>query len=164
MGTFYWEESWVETLAEQEQVLRYDAFSRETALELGLKIAELAKEVYHGGAAIRIIEDGMTVFAYKMPGSSPENDWWMGKKLAVTQRCGVSSLRAYVEAEAGLRRPFWRERPDNYAACGGCFPVFMRDGSVWAYVLVSGLEHYEDHQVIADAMARQLDREIPSLV
>lgn len=164
MGVFYWKESWIEALREQERVLCYDTFTRETALGLGLKIAELAKETYHGGAAIRIIEDGMTVFAYKMPGSSPENDWWMGKKLAVTRRCGVSSLRAYVEAEVGVREPFWLERPDNYAACGGCFPVLMRAGGIWAYVLVSGLEHYEDHQVIADAMAWQLDRDIPSVV
>lgn len=164
MGRFYWKKSWIETLAEQERTLFYDTFTREAALELGLKIAELAKEVYHGSATIRIIEDGMTVFAYKMPGSSSENDWWMDKKLAVTRRCGVSSLRAYVEAEAGLREPFWRERPDNYAACGGCFPVFMQLGSAWAHILVSGLAHHEDHQIIADAMAWQLGREIPSVV
>lgn len=162
MGTFYWKEEWVNILAEQEKLLQYDGFGHEDALALGLSIAELAKEKYKKSAAIRIVEDGMTVFAYKMPGTSPGNDLWMGKKLAVSQRCGVSSLRAYVEAEAGLREAFWLERPNNYAACGGCIPVRTKSG-IWSYVLVSGMEHYEDHQVIADAMSRQLGRPIPIL-
>jgi uncharacterized protein (UPF0303 family) len=164
MGTFHWEPEWVEIIRQQERDLRYKDFTREDALALGLKIAELAKEKYHGGAAIRIIEDGMTIFAYKMPGSSLENDWWAKKKLAVSRQSGTSSLRAYVEAEDGQRDAFWLARPDNYAACGGCFPVRMEDGSAWAYVLVSGLEHFEDHQVIVDAMSWQLDKEVPSII
>lgn len=163
MGTFYWKSEWVEALRQQEDILRYETFGREDALALGMKIAELAREKYHGSAAIRILEDGMTVFAYKMSGSSPENDWWAKKKLAVSRQTGTSSLLAYVEAEVGLRKAFWLDRPDNYAACGGCFPVKMKAGPNWACVLVSGLEHYEDHQVIADAMAWQLGKDIPSI-
>lgn len=164
MKHFYWEPDWPARIAEQERILTYAAFTRDMALELGLKIRELAAEKYHGAAAIRILEDETEIFAFKMAGTSSENDWWMGRKLAVARQAGVSSLRAYVEAEAGLRDAFWQARPDNYAACGGCFPVRMADGSVWAHVLVSGLHHHEDHQVIADAMAWQLGREIPSLV
>ena len=162
MGSFRWEKDWVDILQKQEDILQYDVFSREDALALGMKIAELAKEKYHGSAAIRILEDGMTVFAYKMSGSSPENDWWAKKKLAVSRQSNTSSLRA--EAEAGLREAFWLARPDNYAACGGCFPVKMKAGPSWACLLVSGLEHYEDHQVIADAMAWQLGKESPSII
>ena len=164
MSNFFWEADWPQTLAQQESRLRYAQFTRDMALELGLKNRELAAEKYHGAAAIRIIEDGAVIFAYKMPGTSRENDWWMDKKLAVSQQSGTSSLRAYVEAEAGLRPAFWQARPDNYAACGGCVPVFMEDGSVWAYVLVSGLRHQEDHQVIADAMAWQLGLTVGSVV
>ena len=54
--------------------------------------------------------------------------------------------------------------PDNFAACGGCFPVFRQDGKApCCHVLVSGLRHQEDHQVIADAMAWQLGKTIPSV-
>ena len=164
MGAFEWRPDWVEIIGEQEQLLRYDSFTRETALELGLKIIELAKANGWGNAAVRIIEDNATVFAYKMPGTSEENDWWMSRKLAVARRAGCSSLRAYVEAESGLRKAFWEDRSDNYAPCGGCFPVFMTDGTApWAYVLVSGLAHYHDHQIIADAIAWQLNKEIRSI-
>lgn len=161
MGTFYWEESWPDILAEQEQLLRYPEFTRKTALDLGLEILRLAQESYHKSAAVRIVEDGTTIFAFKMENTSSENDWWMDKKIAVSRMTGMSSLRSYVEAQSGRLCPEWEKRPDNFAACGGCFPIFPADGQApWAYVLVSGMEHYEDHQIIADAMAIQLNKTI----
>ncbi len=157
MGEFEWKPQWIEILAGQEQALRYSRFTREMALELGLKIVQLVKEKYHDNAAVRIVEDQTTLFAYKMPGTSLENDWWMDRKLAVSRCTGTSSLRAYVEAENGLRDAFWQARADNFAACGGCFPIFPADGSQpWAYVLVSGMVHHHDHQAIVDAISWQL--------
>lgn len=164
MGAFYWEESWIDILAGQEQKLRYSEFTRETALELGLKIIQLAKETYHKSPAMRIVEDGTVIFAYKMAKTSSENDWWMDRKLAVSRMTGMSSLRSYVESEAGLLHPGWLERPENFAACGGCIPVFPADGSApYIHVLASGMDHFEDHQIIADAMAWQLGVEIPRI-
>lgn len=161
MGTFYWEEQWTDILAEQEQLLRYPEFTRKTALDLGMEILRLAREAYHKSAAIRIVEDGTTIFAYKMEGTSSENDWWMDKKLAVSRMTGMSSLRSYVEAESGRLCPEWEKRPNNFAACGGCFPIFHADNKMpWIHVLVSGMKHYEDHQIIADAMAIQLNKTI----
>ena len=162
---FYWESTWPGIIAQQEEILRYEQFTRDMALELGLKICELARTKYQKGAAIRIIEDNIVIFELKMPGTDAENDWWMGKKLATTRLTGVSSLRAYVEAQAGLRQPEWLERDGNFAASGGCFPVFRADGKAPVhYVLVSGMEHREDHQIIADAMAWQLGVSVPSLI
>ena len=56
------------------------------------------------------------------------------------------------------------KRPENYAACGGCFPVIMESGEIFARVLVSGMAHEEDHQIIADAMSIQLGKEAPSII
>ena len=134
---FYWQPTWPEIIAKQEETLLYETFTREMALELGLKILELAKAEYKQSASIQILEDGVVIFAYKMPGTDAENDWWMGKKLAVSLQTGTSSLRAYVEGKAGLRKPFWEARPENYAACGGCFPVIMENGEIFARILVS---------------------------
>lgn len=164
MEEFYMEADWPEKIARQEEILRWATFTRQQALQLGLCIAELAEKKYKKGAAIRIIEDNTVIFEYKMETTNPENDWWMGKKLAVSLQTGTSSLRAYVEGKTGLRKPFWETRPENYAACGGCFPVIMESGEIFARVLVSGMAHEEDHQIIADAMAVQLGKEIPSLI
>jgi uncharacterized protein (UPF0303 family) len=42
-------------------------------------------------------------------------------------------------------------------------PVLMRQGGTYAYIVVSGLEHYLDHQVIADAVAEHLGVTIGSV-
>ena len=84
MEEFYMEADWPEKIARQEEILRYTTFTRKQALELGLCIAKLAEEKYKKGAAIRIIEDNTVIFEYKMETTNPENDWWMGKKLAVS--------------------------------------------------------------------------------
>lgn len=163
-GEFYWESDWPAIIAKQEEQLRYETFTRDMALELGLKIRQLALEDYDRTCAIRIIEDNVTVFVFKMPGTNLENDWWMDRKLATSRMTGTSSLRAYVDAEAGLREPEWNARPENFAACGGCFPVLRKDGKApCCYVLVSGMEHQFDHQIIADAMSWQLGIDVPSI-
>ncbi|MCI8862780.1 MAG: hypothetical protein HFI20_09910 [Lachnospiraceae bacterium] len=161
MSNFYYQESWLEILKEQEELLRYDTFTRSMALELGLNILKLAENTYQKPLAVQIVEDGTIIFAHKMAGTSSENDWWMNRKLAVSRLTGKSSLYSCVETEMGNPAPQWQERPNNYAVCGGCFPILPADGSTpWAYVLVSGMKHFEDHQVIADAMALQLDKKI----
>ncbi len=165
MGKFYWEETWPDIIAKQEETLRFSEFNRETVLELGMNIIKLAKETYNKSVAIRIVEDGTVTFAYKMTGTSSENDWWMDRKLATSRLTGKSSLRSYVDAESGRADAGWAGREDNFATCGGCFPVFMKDGRApFAHVLVSNLEHQADHQIIADAMALLLGVEIPSVV
>ena len=161
MSNFYYQESWLEILKEQEELLRYDTFTRSMALELGLNILKLAENTYQKPLAVQIVEDGTIIFAHKLAGTSSENDWWMNRKLAVSRLTGKSSLYSCVETEMGNPAPQWQERPNNYAVCGGCFPILPADGSTpWAYVLVSGMKHFEDHQVIADAMALQLDKKI----
>ena len=163
MGEFYYEPQWLEILQEQEEKLRFDTFTREDALDIGLRIIRLAKEKYHGNAAVCIMEDDTVVFACKMPGTNMENDWWMRRKLNVSKATGVSSIRAYVEMELGLRETTWHGREGDFATCGGCMPVLMRQGDIFAYIMVSGLEHNVDHQIIADALAEHLNKKIGSI-
>ena len=154
MKNFYTEEQWNEILKQQESVLCYDTFTRKQALELGLLIAEVTEKKYHGSVAVRIVEDETTVFAYKMEGAT----------LEASRLTGMSSLRALTASRAGELEASWKVREENFFVCGGCIPVFMRDGSrPFAYVMVSGMEHWDDHQVIADAMAKQLGVEIPEI-
>lgn len=164
MGEFYYEPQWLEILKEQEEKLRFDAFTREDALDIGLRIIRLAKEKYKGNAAVCIMEDDTVIFAYKMPGTNMENDWWMRRKRNVCRATGVSSIRAYVEMELGLRESTWQGREGDFATCGGCMPVLMREGCIYAHIMVSGLEHQVDHQLIADAVAEHLNVTVGSIV
>ncbi len=165
MADFIWKSEWAKIIKTQEETLLYDSFDEETALELGLILIDLVKERdYEKLPALRIMIDNTTVFAYKFPGSSEENDWWMNRKLAVARHAGMSSLRAYVEGNLGNMDKFWEAREMNFAPCGGCVPIKMKDGSkTFAHVLCSNLKHFDDHQLLMDGIAKQLGVEIPKV-
>ena len=78
---------------------------------------------------------------------------------------GVSSIRTLVEVAEGLRpmEPEF-ENENDFALCGGCFPLRNAAGRLLGYALCSGLPHQCDHQLIADALAELLGREIPRIV
>ena len=78
---------------------------------------------------------------------------------------GVSSIRSLVEVAEGLRpmEPEF-EIENNFALCGGCFPLKNAAGKTIGYALCSGLPHECDHQLVADALSELLGIEIPSLI
>lgn len=166
MGKFYSEPKWLEMVRQQEQALRFQRFTREDALALGLGIIDLVKERYHGNAAVCILEDGVPVFSYKMPETSLENDWWMRRKLNTSRKTGTSSLLAYLETQYGSLPEdlgVGGDRSGSFAVCGGCFPIRMADGEIRGHFLVSGLEHYYDHQVLVDAISTHLNLQVPTI-
>ncbi|MEA4965957.1 MAG: heme-binding protein [Oscillospiraceae bacterium] len=165
MEHFRTEPGWLSIVREQEARLLFPSFSSQDALSLGLSIAHLCADRYCGCAAISILSDETVVFSYKMEGTGPENEFWMTRKLAASRRTGMSSLRVLLEEEAGapLLLPDDPQRAGCFVACGGCFPLRMADGALRGYLLVSGLNHYEDHQVIADALSAHLGIDAPAV-
>lgn len=158
-------EDWIEIVKEQEKLLRFERFTREDALRLGLKIVELAKNKYHHGVAVWVIAQGATLFSHMMDGVSLENELWMQRKVNTFHKTGVSTLRTCLaEHYEGLSCAPWFDNEANYVLCGGCFPIFDKEGGTFGYAVASGLEHHEDHQLLADAMAELLKIKIPSVV
>lgn len=100
-----------------------------------------------------------------MEGTNRNNEWWMDKKLNTCRLTGVSSIRALVEVAEGLRpmEPEF-ENDQNFALCGGCFPLRTPAGKCFGYALSSGMAHQRDHQLIVDALSGLLGVEAPSLL
>lgn len=162
MECIYTQDDWDLVCQQQEALLQYSSFTREDALELGLLIEKIAREKYHGSVAIRIIEEDSDIFSYRMSNTVKNADWWMNNKYVAARFIRMSSLRALVIAKKGEFNPLWS--PWNQYLCGGCIPVFnIHGGRPFAYVVISGMKHYEDHQIIADAMAQQLHVNIPEI-
>ena len=162
MECIYTQEDWASILEAQESLLQYDSFSHEDALELGLNIIEITKNEFKGAVAIRIIEEDSDIFSYRMSGSVRDADWWMNNKYINARFIRMSSLRALVLAKSDSLNPKWS--PWNQYLCGGCIPVFNKAGGrPFAYVVISGMKHYDDHEIIARAMARQLNVDIPHI-
>ena len=155
---------WLDILRKQEEVLRFERFTAEDALALGLIMARLAKEKYRQAAAFRIIVGGHIAFSYLMDGTTSNNDWWMDKKLNTCRMTGVSSIRSLVEVAEGLRpmEPEF-ENVNNFALCGGCFPIRNAAGKLLGYTLCSGMPHWMDHQLMMDALCEYLKVEAPAI-
>ena len=109
----------------------------------------------YGDVAISIYEDDTIIFSYKLGNTRLTNDAWMKRKLAVTKTTGYSSLESLALAKRGLLKPFWNLREDNFAPCGGCFPIYdLKQNRTPYTVLVSGLPHYNDHNLVVEAIAK----------
>jgi len=155
---------WLDALKLHEDVLRLEKISSDDALAIGGIMVRLAKEKYRQPIAIRIISAGMTVYSHLMDGTSHYNDWWMDKKINVCRMTGGSSIRALVEAATGAiaMEPEF-ENEDSHALCGGGFPVRNAAGKLVGYVLCSGMKHYNDHQLIVDALSEFTGRSVPAI-
>ena len=163
MDCIYTEDEWEDILFRQEELLKYDSFTNEDALELGEIIIRITKERFNGAVDISIIKEDTDIFTYRMSGSVRDADWWMQNKYINARFIRMSSLRALVLAKKGELDPDWPAW--NQYLCGGCIPVFNKNGGrPHAYVVISGMKHYEDHEIIAQAMAEQLGVAIPKIV
>lgn len=155
---------WLEILKKQEEMLRMEKMTADDALELGLIMVRLAKEVYKAPMALRVMLGGQTTFSYLMEGTNTNNEWWMNKKLNTCRATGVSSIRSLVEIGTGVRTPDPEfDNADDYALCGGCFPLRTPSGHLLGYLLTSGMPHHRDHNLAIDALCEFLKVDAPRL-
>jgi len=97
------------------------------------------------------------VFQRALPGSSPNNDWWIGRKAAVVRHYGHSSFAVGTRyrVEGGTFETRSELDPALYAAHGGCFPLRV-DGRLVGIVGISGLPQQDDHALVVEGLAAYL--------
>ena len=63
----------------------------------------------------------------------------------------------YVQVQLSGSSPESKRMPENeYACCGGGFPLTVKTIGVIGTICVSGLPHMEDHKLIVDALEEYL--------
>lgn len=163
MGQFELKKSWLSVIEQQEKTLVLDSFDNSDALEVGQRIIGLAKDKYKGAIAVSIEIDNNVVFSYMMTGTGLENKHWMLRKTNVCKTTHTSSLRTCMDIEYNEYEQPWEDRPDAYVACGGCWTVCVNGNEPFAYIAVSGLEHYYDHQIIVDSLCEYTGKSVESI-
>ena len=143
----------LETLAQQEKELQFTAFDSDTALALGLKVIELARE--QGKAiTINITVNGKVLFHHAMQGASADQADWIRRKNNVVARFGRCSF--YIGIDHKHRGVAFDEikylDPLDYAANGGAFPITIKDTGIIGTVTVSGMRQAEDHAMVVEAL------------
>lgn len=160
---FFYKKEWLPILVSHEKDLVFNEFTRQDAFEIGTRIVRLAKEKYKGNAAVCIYEDDMQIFSHKMQGTNLGNDIWIFRKRNTGKALGMSTMRALLEIESGNINICWDSRKEAFVVCGGYYPVHIKNKSSYVHIIVSGLEHYYDHQIIIDAVSEHLNIQVPSI-
>jgi uncharacterized protein (UPF0303 family) len=144
----------------QEVLLELDSFSLADAIELG----DLAKNIGRARGlpiAIEIRLDDWIVYHVSLPGSTPENDWWIGRKARVVKLKKHSTM--YERVLAQERGVDWHKEnnllDETHAIHGGGLPLITKGEGFVGVLLISGLPQVEDHllgvEVLTEFLARK---------
>ena len=149
----------INELKAQEQELQFTSFSNADAAAIGLDLYRMAKE-RNLPITIDITRFGQQLFHLSMPGTSADNDQWVLRKIRLANRFQMSSLRMGMELrEMGMTL---EERYEvshyEFAAHGGCFPIFIKDTGMIGTITVSGLAQEDDHALVVEAIRNFLGK------
>lgn len=144
----------------EEQILTLSSLGSTEGLEIG----EIAKS--HGllrnlPIAIDVRIGDWIIYHVSLPGSTPENDWWMSRKARTVMLKHHSTMYERVSAEE--RGVDWHKEnnlPDEtHAIHGGGLPLITKKDGFVGVLLISGLPQVEDHllgvEVLTEFLARK---------
>ena len=146
-------------LAREAATLILPSLTIAEALELGEIAVGLGRDrALPIAVEVRLKE--WTVFHVSLPGSSPENDWWMDRKARVVMATGNSTIYERVLAEeqdidwyAAKGLP-----EETHAIHGGGLALNVKGLGFVGILLVSGLPQIQDHLLGVEAIVEFLAR------
>lgn len=152
-------EALLKKLEAEEQELQFTRFSNEDAIAIGLMIYEAAKE-RKLPVTIDVTRHGHQLFHLSMPGTRPDNDYWVARKIKLVNRVNMSSLHVHMmlKSQNSSVEQWYELSHYEYAAHGGCFPVILKDTGVIGTVTVSGLAQEDDHALVVEALRKYLGK------
>jgi uncharacterized protein (UPF0303 family) len=144
----------------EEQILTLPSLSTAEALEIG-EIAKSLGAVRNLPIAIEVRLGDWIVYHASLPGSTPENDWWMSRKARTVILKQHSTLYERVSAEE--RGVDWHKEnnllDETHAIHGGGLPLITKNEGFVGMLLISGLPQVEDHllgvEVLTEFLARK---------
>ena len=147
-------------LLQEEQVLILPSLTNTDAIEIG-QIATALGTDRNLPIAIEVRIGDWIVYHASLTGSTPENDWWIGRKARVVNLKKHSTIFERVLAEEkGID---WHKEnnlmDETHAIHGGGLPLITKDGGYQGVLIVSGLPQVDDHllgvEVLTEFLARK---------
>jgi uncharacterized protein (UPF0303 family) len=147
-------------LLKEEQLLVLPDLSQKSAIEIG----EIAKSLGTQRSlpiAVEVRVGDWIVYHASLPGSTPENDWWIGRKARVVKLKHHSSMFERVLAEEqGID---WHKEnnllDETHAIHGGGLPLITKEDGFVGVLIISGLPQVDDHllgvEVLTELLARK---------
>jgi uncharacterized protein (UPF0303 family) len=147
-------------LLAEEQILTLPSLDLTGALEIG-EIAKSLGQMKNLPIAVEVRLGDWIIYHASLPGSKPENDWWISRKARVVMLKHHSTMYERVSAEE--RGVDWHKENDlldeTHAIHGGGLPLITKDDGFVGVLLISGLPQVEDHllgvEVLTEFLARK---------
>jgi uncharacterized protein (UPF0303 family) len=147
-------------LLEEEMKLTLPSLTVTDALEIG-EIAKLFGQDRSLPIAVEVRLGDWTIYHASLPGSTPENDWWIGRKARVVKLKKHSTM--YERVLAQERGVDWHKEnnllDETHAIHGGGLPLITKGDGFVGVLLISGLLQVEDHllgvEVLTEFLARK---------
>ena len=150
-----------ELLAEEEELIfpKLEISDAVAHGEIAVKLAR-AKNL---PVAIEVRIDEWVVFHVSLPGTKPENDWWIARKARVVASDGHSSMYERVAAEEeGIDELTWYAMnnlpEETHALHGGGYPLHVVGEGHCGTILVSGVPQVDDHKLAVAAVREFLGK------
>ena len=147
-------------LLQEELLLTLPALEVADAVERG-EIAKSFGSQRGLPIAVEVRVGDWAVYHASLPGSTPENDWWIGRKARVVKLKQHSTMFERVLAEEqGID---WHKEnnllDETHAIHGGGLPLITKGDGFVGVLLISGLPQVEDHllgvEVLTEFLARK---------
>jgi uncharacterized protein (UPF0303 family) len=147
-------------LLQEEQLLLLTSFKLADAIEIG-EIAKTFGMTRTLPIAVEVRIGDWIVYHASLPGSKPENDWWMSRKARVVMLKQHSTM--YERVLAQERGIDWHKEnnllDETHAIHGGGLPLITKGDGFVGVLLISGLPQVEDHllgvEVLTEFLARK---------
>ena len=147
-------------LLNEEQILTLPSLDLTEALEIG-EIAKSLGQVRNLPIAVEVRFLDWIIYHASLPGSKPENDWWMSRKARVVMLKHHSTMYERVSAEE--RGVDWHKEnnllDETHAIHGGGLPLITKNDGFVGILLISGLPQIEDHLLGVEVLTEFLARE-----
>ncbi|WP_165776730.1 heme-binding protein [Bifidobacterium simiarum] len=151
------------TLLEQERLLQVERFDDRDAWALGGTVVNHIFETGIDLGTSIFRPNGTVMFRYLSKGAGMGNIEWMRRKfntIAATGHCSLYTWACWQrDGEGGEYADLAAH--NDYAVCGGGFPLMTADGDLLAVLTVSALPHQKDHAFLTECLAAWKNVEIP---
>ena len=147
-------------LLNEEAVLILPSLTNLDAVEIGQIATEIGIE-RKLPIAVEVRIGDWIIYHVSLPGSTPENDWWISRKARTVKLKQHSTM--YERVSAQERGVDWHKEnnllDETHAIHGGGLPLITKSEGFVGVLLISGLPQVQDHllgvEVLTEFLARK---------
>lgn len=153
------------TIDAQESMLKFEHFTNEDALQLGILAVNEAKAKGINMAISIRKPNNAIVFQHLMKTTNGANQRWMQRKFNTVIESEHSSLRMSCrEAITNQTIEEFGHNLADFTYCGGGFPIVLKNDEVVGVFICSGLFHMKDHEFAVNVISKFLGVEgVPAI-